>query len=69
MLFVAWTATQEAQTILDDVDFSGHPAFEGSEVSRVTKGKKIVSGSWEYLPKSDDILAEILQAMGFPVVR
>ncbi len=68
-LFVAWTATQEAQTILDDVDFSGHPAFEGSEVSRVTKGKKIVSGSWEYLPKSDDILAEILQAMGFPVVR
>lgn len=69
VVFVAWTATQEAQTILDDVDFSGHPDFEGSDINKVIKGKKAVFGSWEYADKSDDHLAEILQAMGFPVVR
>lgn len=69
VLFLAWTATPEAQTILDDIDFSGHPAFEGSDVNKITKGKKLVQASWEDVKRSDEILAEILQAMGFPVVR
>ena len=68
-LFVVWTTTQEAQTILDDVDFSGHPSYEGNEINRDIKGKKVVYSSWESSLRSDDILAEILQAMGFPVVR
>jgi ABC-type Fe3+ transport system substrate-binding protein len=69
VLFLAWTSTLEAQTVLDDVDFSGHPAFEGSDVNKITRGKKIVRSGWEYVNRSDAILAEIMQAMGFPVVR
>ena len=69
VLFLAWTATDEAQAILDDVDFSGHPEFKGSDVNKITKGKKTVQADWEDVKRSDDILGEILQAMGFPVVR
>jgi len=69
VLFIAWSATPEAQAILDDIDFSGHPSFEGSDVNKVAKGKKLVHASWEDVKRSDDVLAEILQAMGFPVVR
>jgi ABC-type Fe3+ transport system substrate-binding protein len=68
-VFVAWTATKEAQNVLDDVDFSGHPSFEGNDINDVLKGKKVAYGSWEHSDNSDDVLAEILQAMGFPVVR
>jgi len=68
-LFIAWTATGEAQNVLDDVDFSGHPSFEGNDINDVIKGKKVAYGSWEDSDSSDALLAEILQAMGFPVVR
>lgn len=69
ILFLAWSATQEAQNLLDNADFTGHPAFEGNDVAAVLKGRKVVYGSWDYTDRADDILAEILQAMGFPVVR
>jgi iron(III) transport system substrate-binding protein len=69
ILFIAWTATKEAQSVLDDVDFSGHPSFEGNDINAVIKGKKVAYGTWEQSENSDAILAEILQAMGFPVVR
>jgi iron(III) transport system substrate-binding protein len=68
-LFLHWTTTKEAQKILDDVDFSGHPSFPDSDVNEVVKGKKVVYATWEQTAKSDDVLAEILTAMGFPVVR
>jgi ABC-type Fe3+ transport system substrate-binding protein len=68
-LFIAWTTTKEAQNVLDDVDFSGHPSFEGNDINDIIKGKKVAYESWENSDKSDEVLAEILQAMGFPVVR
>lgn len=68
-LFLIWSTTQEAQTLLDDVDFSGHPSFGGNDINKVIKGKKVAYSGWEHSARSDDILAEILQAMGFPVVR
>ncbi len=68
-LFVQWTTTPEAQKLLDDVDFSGHPSFDGSDVNQIVKGKKVAYGTWEQAAESDKVLAEILQAMGFPVVR
>lgn len=68
-LFIAWTTTKEAQNLLDDVDFSGHPSFEGNDINDIIKGKKAAYESWENSDKSDEVLAEILQAMGFPVVR
>ena len=69
VVFLAWTATKNAQNLLDTTDFSGHPSFEGNEVARTLKGKKVVYGDWAYSNRSDEILAKILQAMGFPVVR
>ena len=69
VLFLAWTATQEAQQLLDDADFTAHPQFEGSNVNKVLKGRKLVYGDWEQARRSDEYLTEILQAMGFPVVR
>lgn len=69
ILFMQWTTTAEAQKILDDVDFSGHPSFEGSDVNEIVKGKKVAYGTWEQAAQSDEVLAEILKAMGFPVVR
>jgi iron(III) transport system substrate-binding protein len=69
VLFMQWTTTAEAQKILDDVDFSGHPSFEGSDINEIVKGKKVAYGTWEQAAQSDEVLAEILKAMGFPVVR
>lgn len=69
IVFLAWTTTKEAQNILDQTDFSGHPSFEGNQVTSALKGKRVVFGDWAYSKRSDDILAEILRAMGFPVVR
>ncbi|MDP2644697.1 MAG: extracellular solute-binding protein [Desulfobacterales bacterium] len=69
ILFLAWTGTQEAQNLLDEVNFSGHPAFEGNDVNKVIKGKKVAYASWEDAALDDQYLTEILQAMGMPVVR
>jgi hypothetical protein len=51
------------------VDFSGHPTFPASDVNEVVKGHKVVYATREHTAKADDVLAEILTAMGFPVVR
>ncbi|MDP2643473.1 MAG: extracellular solute-binding protein [Desulfobacterales bacterium] len=69
ILFLAWTATQEAQNLLDDINFSGHPAFEGNEINTVLKGKKVAYTSFADTVAEDDHLAEIVTAMGMPVVR
>lgn len=69
VVFLAWTGTKEAQNILDEADFTGHPAFEGNEINRVVKGKKTVYSTWEDAFRADDVLAKILTTMGFPVVR
>jgi iron(III) transport system substrate-binding protein len=69
ILFMVWSTTTEAQNILDDIDFTGHPAIEGNDVNIALKGKKIVYPSWADVANADNRLAEILQAMGVPVVR
>ena len=69
VLFLSWSATKEAQNILDAINFTGHPSFEGNEINQVLKGKKTVFTNWEYIQRADEILAKVLQAMGFPVVR
>jgi len=68
-LFLQWTTTAEAQNILDDVNFSGHPSIDGTDIHKIVKGKQVVYATWEQTAQSDDVLAEILTAMGFPVVR
>ncbi|MDP2646111.1 MAG: extracellular solute-binding protein [Desulfobacterales bacterium] len=69
ILFVVWSATKEGQNLLDEVNFSGHPAVEGNEVHELLKGKQIAFFKWEDSQYGDDDLAEILTAMGMPVVR
>ncbi|MDP2644429.1 MAG: extracellular solute-binding protein [Desulfobacterales bacterium] len=69
VLFLAWTATQQAQNLLEDVNFSGHPSFEGTEVNKLLKGKKVFYATWKDSVHADEDLAKILQAMGMPVVR
>lgn len=69
ILYLVWASSKEAQNLLDDVDFTGHPSVEGNDVREVLKGKKVVYPTWENIENSDDHLAEILQAMGMPVVR
>jgi ABC-type Fe3+ transport system substrate-binding protein len=69
ILFLAWSATPEAQRILDETDFTGDPRIEGSSIQAELKGKKVVYPTWEDTSRADDYLADILTAMGFPVVR
>lgn len=69
ILFLAWTTTKEAQKLLDQVDFSGHPSIEGNQVTKDLKGKKLALGDWAYSERSDEILAQLLRAIGMPVVR
>lgn len=69
VLFQVWSSTPEGQTLIDEADFTGHPYFEGSGVNKALKGKKVFYDSWGTVANADDILAEIFQAMGMPVVR
>jgi len=69
ILFLAWSSTQEAQKLLDDTDYSGDPQAEGSDAKEDIKGKKVIYATWEDSAHADENLAEILQAMGMPVVR
>jgi ABC-type Fe3+ transport system substrate-binding protein len=69
ILFMVWSGTKEAQNLLDDINFTGHPAFEGNEINKILKGKKIAAASWEDTARADYILKEIIQTMGLPVVR
>ncbi len=69
ILFLAWTATPEAQKLLDDTEFVGDPRIEGSGAQADLRGKKVVSPTWEDIAHADAHLAEIVQALGFPIVR
>ncbi|MDP2644213.1 MAG: extracellular solute-binding protein [Desulfobacterales bacterium] len=69
ILFLAWTGTREAQNILDQINFSGHPAFEGNEITEVLKGKQLSMATWKDSLHADEDLAEIVKAMGMPIVR
>ncbi|MDP2644143.1 MAG: extracellular solute-binding protein [Desulfobacterales bacterium] len=69
ILFLVWTGTQEGQKILDDINFSGHPAFDGTEANKILKGKQLSYATSNDTLTADDDLVEILRAFGMPVVR
>lgn len=69
MLWIVWSLGDEAQRIIDDVQFTGDPLSPASSVHERIRGKKVVEASWDYQLRATDILKEIIQAMGFPVVR
>jgi len=69
LLWILWSVSDEGQRLLDEVQWTGNPAISGTSAEKLIKGKKTVEASWEYQSRSNDILKEILTAMGFPVVR
>ena len=69
ILFIVWSSTPEAQDLIEVADFTGHPAIEGTAANKALKGKKVFYSPWEDVGKADEHLAEILKAMGMPVVR
>jgi iron(III) transport system substrate-binding protein len=68
-LWVAWSLTEEGQRVLDEVEGSGSPLFPGTQAATMTKGKKVAWYEPQWRAKAEDILKEILEATGLPVVR
>jgi ABC-type Fe3+ transport system substrate-binding protein len=69
ILWLVWSVSDEGLKLLDDVQFTGDPMVHGTSAYPLLKGKKVVRGSWEYQRRADEILNDILKAMGLPVVR
>lgn len=68
-LWVVWSLSKEGQMLLDAVEFDGSPHFPGTEPAKLLKGKKYVSYDPEWEAKAEDLLKEILEAVGLPVVQ
>jgi iron(III) transport system substrate-binding protein len=68
-LWVAWSLSEEGQRVLDEVEGSGSPLFPGTQAAKMTKGKKVAWYEPQFRAKADEILKEILEAIGLPIVR
>ncbi|HWP57398.1 MAG TPA: extracellular solute-binding protein [Candidatus Acidoferrales bacterium] len=68
-LWIVWSLTEEGQKILDAVEFSGSPFIPGTELQKLLKGKKAVWYEPQYAAKAEEILKEIIEAIGLPIVR
>jgi iron(III) transport system substrate-binding protein len=68
-LWVAWSVSEDGQKILDAVEFDGSPLVPGTETSKLLKGKKIATYEPQWEAKAEDILKEIIEAIGLPIVK
>ena len=68
-LWIVWSLSQEGQKLLDEVEGNGSPLIPGTQTATLIKGKKTAWYEAQYRAKAEDILAEILEAIGLPVVR
>ncbi|MGH7847402.1 MAG: ABC transporter substrate-binding protein [Candidatus Binatia bacterium] len=68
-LWIVWSLTEEGQKILDAVEFNGSPFVAGTEPAKLLKGKKVVWYEPQYSAKATEILKEIIEAIGLPIVR
>jgi ABC-type Fe3+ transport system substrate-binding protein len=68
-LWVVWSLSAEAQNVLDEIDFTGSPAVPMTAAGKLVKGKKLVWYEPEWQLKAKEIRTEVLEALGFPVVR
>jgi iron(III) transport system substrate-binding protein len=68
-LWILWSFSEEAQKILDEVDFTGSPQVPGTQAYKMTRGRNIVWYEPEWQLKAEDIRKEILEAIGLPIVR
>jgi len=68
-LWVVWSLSEEGQRVLDSVEFDGSPFIAGTEPNKILKGKKTATYEPQWEAKAEDILKEILDAVGIPVVQ
>ncbi len=68
-VWVVWSMSEEGQKILDEVEGSGSPLVASTQAARLIKGKKVAWYEPQYRAKADEILKEILEAVGLPIVR
>jgi len=68
-LWIVWSLSDEGQAVLDEVEGSGSPVFAGTQAAKMIKGKKVVYYETKWRAKSDEILKEIIEATGLPVVQ
>ena len=68
-LWVMWSVAEEGQKVLDSVEFDGSPFIPGTEPAKILKGKKTANYEPQWEAKADEILKEILEAVGLPVVQ
>lgn len=68
-LWVTWSVSEEGQKVLDAVEFDGSPFVPGTEPAKLLKGKKTASYEPQWEAKADELLKEILEAVGLPVVQ
>ena len=68
-LWVVWSVAEEGQRVLDSVEFDGSPYIAGTEPNKILKGKKTASYDPQWESRAEDLLKEILDAVGIPVVQ
>jgi len=68
-LWVVWSLSEEGQRVLDSVEFDGSPYISGTETNKLLKGKKTATYEPQWEAKAEDLLKEILAAVGLPVVQ
>lgn len=68
-LWIVWSLSEEGQKLLDEVEGNGSPLIPGTQTARLIKGKKVAWYEPQYRAKAEEILKEILEAVGLPIVR
>jgi ABC-type Fe3+ transport system substrate-binding protein len=68
-LWTLWWVSEAGQKIQDEIEGNAHPSFAWSRSAKMTKGKKVYWYEPEWMGKADEILKEILAAVGLPVVQ
>ncbi|MGH7824646.1 MAG: ABC transporter substrate-binding protein [Candidatus Binatia bacterium] len=68
-LWIAWSLSEEGQLLLDEVEGNGSPLVPGTRTAKLIKGKKVAWYEPQYRANAAEILKEILEAVGLPVVR
>jgi hypothetical protein len=66
---VAWSLSEEGQATLDEVEGSGSPLYQGTQSGKIIKGKKVAWYETKWRAQANEILKEIIEAIGLPVVR
>ena len=68
-LFMAFMASDEAQTLIDKMEQRGHRSVPGTMAYQLTKGKKVSEFTEEWDLRSKDLSKKIVEAWGFPVAK